>query len=318
MGLVMSLIFAGMSVPVAIVGGMLGQAELKEEEQLTWRSEFIPGMITVVDGMGSYASMDMPTVAIYGSNNLTSNLLEGEQAIVTASGGHVFADGRPPHRIFITNAGTAPICIAGVSFNQANGSSLMVSGNLGRLCGADNYESRISVLRSPHDLAPACVWVDRHGSNGIRLPGLGFDLDTEVHQDYNITSVEDLCKPPFMTLEHRSEEEMAERRQLVAPTFASQLIKSNMTDSGAAVRLCEGKFTKGPDFVSSSEKLYCEMETRQLYPFCEETLWGICFDDGLDELVEREGAQKHGDGGVVKKSATITVLKSFEQVDIWN
>ncbi len=204
-----------------------------------------------------------------------------------------------------------------------NGSSVAISGNLGRTCGLATYESSQSVLPAPYDKAGACVWVDRHGSNGIQQHGLIFDI-TPVLQDrekYQAQKPEDLCKPPFHNPVPELQQALVKRIETSPGTggFSTQLIKSNLENTGAVVRLCEGKTNIGPDFASLSERLYCDMDTREIHPFCEENTRGVCFDPEQDTLLEmNDEASIPEVGGVQARGSKTRVVKSFKQVQVWN
>ncbi|OQU98545.1 hypothetical protein CLAIMM_04314 [Cladophialophora immunda] len=303
--------------------------------------------VTVINGMkgwgrlsqGGYDHDEVPGVTIYNSNNVDQGGaldLFGEEELSGTIPGNTL-----PDWIYITNAGGAPICIAGVRLTAPDGSEITMTGNLGRICGADHYESALTVLPNAEGKSASCVWIDRHGSNGLRLPGLSFNLqnDDEDLEFYNITSVEDLCRAPFIMLQE--DQPRLSRRQLVVPNvsrndsstpanldFNSALVKSNL-DLSSAVQMCQGSSTKGPHFVSLSEGIYCDMSTRELYPVCNSGAGRsgeICFDSDLDELVERDGGEddpfsrrrlvRRAQGS--QSPRRVRVLKKFQYVDTWN
>ena len=71
-----------------------------------------------------------------------------------------------------------------------------------------------------------------------------------------------LCKAPFMTMIPKEDNVVISGLGVSNFDFDSRLVKSNMSTS-SAVRLCKGKFSMGPNFVSLA-KLYCDMSTKQL------------------------------------------------------
>lgn len=333
------------------------------------RVEHLPGstILTVVNGMDGAWMDENSGYAIYSGNETISNILEhGDVSMLLAPSRdpgaqltHTFAPSNPPRRIYVTNAGAAPICVAGISIQRPNGQVVTVPGKLGAICGADHYESRVNVLPTDDGSAAECTWIDRHGSNGITLPGLAFDL-SESEDQKNIlapATAEDLCRPPFMVPEDiKMNANAVQKRQRVtgqdAFDFHSRLIKSKLLTS-SAVRMCEDPLTKGPDFVSLAENLYCDMSTRELHPVCEdgEGVRGkrFCFDLEQDELVEEGGdeEEENGDGRKVEKRSSVSrkgrvvnsrgglrmgtradkmagkgprkikVVKTFAHVDVW-
>ena len=313
--------------------------------------------ITVVNGMPGWNQEDAPGVALYASSDINSDVLNGQKFVlpwddVQTYVTHEFDHSAFPAQVHITNSGTTPICIAGISMIDPSGNWVTVSGDLGKVCQADTYESGTSELPGGTDppKAESCVWIDRHGSNGIRLPGITFPLVTAGAAFGNSTpSAEDLCHPPYMLLPSK-------RSQPTTPlygrdnassmvNFETQVIKSNLTTS-SAVKLCEGEFTKGPSFVSLPEQLYCDMTTRELHPVCSsevisQSRSSLCFDVETDELVQLEGAttdvddvsgsdsgqqmdngtlsvkRRSGKVQAQEKSGRVGVIKTFEQVNVW-
>ncbi|EXJ69736.1 uncharacterized protein A1O5_06807 [Cladophialophora psammophila CBS 110553] len=297
--------------------------------------------VTVINGMRGfgydYDYGEVPGVSIYNGNNVDGEVLhlldKGEDELtITIPGSSL------PDWIYITNAGKAPMCIAGVRLTAPDGSEITMTGNLGRICGADYYESAVTVIANAEGKAASCVWIDRHKSNGLRLAGISFNLQTDEQEleSSNLTSVEDLCRIPFIMLQDA--QPALSRRQLIIPTlnvtytdvtaefersFDMALVKSNL-DLSSAVRMCEAEHTKGPHFVSLAEGLYCDTTTRRLYRVCDHRhRQGICFDTDRDELV-----QIGGDGSpfqfenVVRDLSSQTpgrvkVLKTFRHVDVW-
>ncbi|OAL37890.1 hypothetical protein AYO20_02723 [Fonsecaea nubica] len=310
--------------------------------------------VTVINGMkrwgrsnqGDYGHDEVPGVTIYSSNNVGEGggaldvFGEEEELAVTVPGTTV------PDWIYITNAGEMPLCMAGVRLTAPDGSEITMTGNLGRICGADHYESALTVLPNAQGKAASCVWIDRQGSNGIRLPGISFNLQTDEKDldFYTITSVEDLCRAPFIMLQDDQPSSPLSRRQLIAPTFSrddsitpnldfdSALVKSSLNLS-SAVQMCQSESAKGPHFVSLSEGVYCDMFTRELYPVCQNGIGGreereICFDPEQDELVERDrdedGLPSRPRRRFVERDQgssrprRVKVLKTFRHVDTWN
>ncbi|KIW50195.1 hypothetical protein PV05_11808 [Exophiala xenobiotica] len=310
MGAVLGIVFGG---GIGVLAWQLGEA---------MQSRSVEGTtITVVNGMQGLPQANLSGVEIYGAND-TSRFLGGQHAFLPHFGSHSFPALENPNYVYITNSGD-PVCIAGMEVRFPNGSSVAISGNLGRTCGLATYESSQSVLPAPYDKAGACVWVDRHGSNGIQQHGLIFDI-TPVLQDrekYQAQRPEDLCKPPFHNPVPELQQALVKRIETSPGTggFSTQLIKSNLENTGAVVRLCEGKTNIGPDFASLPERLYCDMDTREIHPFCEENTRGVCFDPEQDTLLEmNDEASIPEVGGVQARGSKTRVVKSFKQVQVWN
>ncbi|KAK5198861.1 hypothetical protein LTR20_003728 [Exophiala xenobiotica] len=279
--------------------------------------------IIVVNGMQGLPQANLSGVEIYGAND-TSRFLGGQYAYLPDFGSHTFPALENPNYIYITNAGPEPVCIAGIEVRFPTGKGVGISGNLGVTCGLATYESGKSVLPEPYDKAgEACVWVDGHGSNGIHQHGLIFDI-TPVTQDpdkFKVQEPEDLCKAPCTNPVPELEQALVKRSETSRVTggFSTQLIKSSLENTGAVVRLCEGKTNIGPDFASLSERLYCDMDSREIHPFCEENTRGVCFDVDQDALLEMDGEASIAEvGGDQARASEGKVVKSFKQVQVWD
>ncbi|KIV76861.1 hypothetical protein, variant 3 [Exophiala sideris] len=280
-----------------------------EEEVLSQRR------VTVFNGVGSWADPEIAGVSLHGAFGTDGNMMETPEMVfdkilswydfVALENGENRLES-----VYITNSGTDPICVAGVQIPTSNG-VLTISGNLAKVCNVDNYASQIGVLTNDS----SCVWVDRHGSNGIQMPGLWFDVtkadDTMSGGVPNITAVEDLCKTPFVAPGSQPVKRSfsGESRDF---DFRTQLVKSRR-EGNSAVRLCADKSAKGPDFVSLSENLYCDMESRIVYPVCNHNQTS-CFDLERDELVEMDKTPEQRD---LQPHKAKKVMKTFEKVQVW-
>ena len=69
------------------------------------------------------------------------------------------------------------------------------------------------------------------------------------------------------------------RASAPAHTFPTQWAHSD-SDQAAfqATTICKNRFADGPDYANSHERMYCNMATRELLPFCDEEVQTECFD----------------------------------------
>lgn len=348
----------GLTFAAVAAAGIAGQICTRG---LCNRSETPLGMssITVTGGMGMRGIGGGQTgagVAMFTSDNASDDILQGEQTLLVPMDTpwqeftYTFPAGSNlPQRIHITNAGVTPVCVAGITVIRPDGSYITLSGELGRICEADTYESNVRVLPGADDnTPPSCIWIDRNLSNGLRVPGITFDFSSPGasfdEAVLNITSVKDLCHPPFLSTaaaaapKPNTPGRFASRRQLIDSVtlgnfdFDAQVVKSNHSMS-SATRMCETSFSRGPHFVSLAENRFCDMLTRKVHPVCDADMRGsqtrVCFDVDQDELVEIEDAQddaliedrvKVNTRGLMKgkKAMKVKVLKSFSDVDVWD
>lgn len=269
--------------------------------------------VQIFNGLGGWLthSDEVAGIEIYAAYNSTANLLQGEKFVlpwqdIDTAVSYTFPHDETPTRIFITNAGSAPVCLGGVTVRDTKGDWVTLSGTQGKICGADSYESRIYTLPNRDSTTPPerCAWIDQHGRNGITTPGIGLsiiDQTTDKTAYSKVKTADDLCKPPFVTAGSSAEIELLRKQQAVRRrrdgkasenderyNFDRFLVKSNVTLS-SAVALCQDQTSKGPHFVSLAEGLFCDMVSKQLYPLCGDGVGvgQICFDVDEDELVEK-------------------------------
>ncbi|KAI9157914.1 Ankyrin-3 [Paramyrothecium foliicola] len=77
----------------------------------------------------------------------------------------------------------------------------------------------------------------------------------------------------------------------------------------SARKLCESETSYGPDTASIVEGLFCDMETKTLYPFCGEKTKETCFDVDSKSLLLANGSK------IRQRGATIP--KGYNQIDTW-
>ncbi|KAI9794611.1 MAG: hypothetical protein M1816_004498 [Peltula sp. TS41687] len=105
-------------------------------------------------------------------------------------------------------------------------------------------------------------------------------------------------------------EEPAERKVAENVHFmAGQLIVSE-SKGHSAKELCESKTSKGPDFVSTTEKLYCDMKEKKVYPLCVKATDRACFDETIQKLRPAAGPRRRDGAWAVPE-------KSYHTVRYW-
>ncbi|KAK5553233.1 hypothetical protein LTR46_008590 [Exophiala xenobiotica] len=267
-------------------------------------------IVTVVNGLEGWPEENgIPAVTIYDESDPEEGL---DTPVLRDYEDRLYRNfSTTPKRVRITNNGFDTVCLAGVMVSYPDGQSITISGNFGKFCGAGHQESRRKVLSN--NVPESCIWVDRHLRSNISIPGITLTLispDENGNGHLLVTSDEELCSSPFFNMENRQEaprklprEESNTSTSIEDVDFGSRLIKTNLTMS-SAVRMCEGKNTMGPNFLSLAEKLYCDMGSRELLPVCEDGTQGVCFDADQDEVVKKEGG-------------SIETVKSFAHVAVW-
>ena len=98
--------------------------------------------------------------------------------------------------------------------------------------------------------------------------------------------------------------------------FSSRLVISSK-DKHSATHLCESKRSRGPDLVSLSEGVYCDMANRRTYPLCSDKVAIDCFsyDEGAKKVYRRDGSGL-GKRGV--KGGSDALHREYKSVDVWD
>lgn len=91
---------------------------------------------------------------------------------------------------------------------------------------------------------------------------------------------------------------------------ASELVVNSRPDQ-SAIELCNSPTSRGSDFVSIDEGLFCDMETKALYPLCSSEVKSQCFD------LEHERLQmiKRSKPGIQAREAPFKPYTRFVRVD---
>lgn len=81
-------------------------------------------------------------------------------------------------------------------------------------------------------------------------------------------------------------------------TTQAQLVVSDI-ESHSAQELCDHPQSRGPDFVSKVENLFCDMSAKKTYPLCEATITTNCFAlDQAGKRVRKRGGDETGEGDI--------------------
>lgn len=81
---------------------------------------------------------------------------------------------KPTEYISIANGGDDALCIAYIALTQPDGTKKAWYGDIAKSCGADWYHSQLKT--GDDDYQPACIWIDRDHSYGLRFQGFGMHI----------------------------------------------------------------------------------------------------------------------------------------------
>ena len=82
---------------------------------------------------------------------------------------------KPTEYLSIANGGDDALCIAYIALTQPDGDKKAWYGDIAKSCGADWYHSQLKT--GDDDYQPACIWIDRDHSYGLRFQGLGLHIN---------------------------------------------------------------------------------------------------------------------------------------------
>ena len=85
----------------------------------------------------------------------------------------------------------------------------------------------------------------------------------------------------------RSLTDFGRRRPLPRSRKSAERLIIGSSHHHSAMELCESPTSRGSDFVSMAEGMFCDMETKTLYSLCRGNVNTECFDAGSHELKSR-------------------------------
>ena len=81
----------------------------------------------------------------------------------------------------------------------------------------------------------------------------------------------------------------------------------------SAKRLCGSNTSRGPDFVATSEKLFCDMTKKQAWPLCDENITLACFDVEVQKMRNSGARFRKRDGSLGEEVPE----KSYKTSEEW-
>ncbi|KAM0425253.1 hypothetical protein ACHAPT_009570 [Fusarium lateritium] len=185
------------------------------------------------------------------------------------------------------------VCIAYVVITWVGGERYAWLGDFGRVCGLPWYASNVYVNNG--DYKPTCTWIDGDKTNGlfvkafsIHFPTFAYEPKKQYSKDpknycriRGFQGYRDLdLKQPVPPPKNRKRAIGPKRRD----TSGARVIVTKEAGYNTT-ELCESDTSWGPDFVSLDEGLYCDMDSRELFPVCgEEKDIVPCFDAEAMEM----------------------------------
>ncbi|KAK0513983.1 hypothetical protein JMJ35_003705 [Cladonia borealis] len=208
------------------------------------------------------------------------------------------------------NAGTDALCIAYITQQWPDGTQRGWSGDMGRQCNQAWAYSNIIIDDSNYK--PDCTWLDQDHSNGISAAAVQIHMEYFTNTTSNYSQDPSFyCSSPVLLFEYDNYQTGAgdnfwtsKRRvkqrdtpvKRIRPRSAAMnsSIVSSTDPSHSAVKLCDSDTSYGPDFVSLSEGIFCDMATKTPWPLCSESVADNCYDWDSHTLINGAGQTVKG------------------------
>ncbi|KAL8882296.1 MAG: hypothetical protein Q9198_000684 [Flavoplaca austrocitrina] len=151
----------------------------------------------------------------------------------------------------------------------------------------------------------------------LKLSDEGCDLDTTVIMDKatwkmpdegpNVNKVLIDSTPNYRKVEKRSVS-----NAVFGENPESKVVIISTNSMHSARELCESETSRGFDFVSSTENLYCDMEPKRLWPVCSNSTISACFDVSTSTMRPGKGLR-----GRDARSGRIPPAKHYGKTVHW-
>ena len=91
-------------------------------------------------------------------------------------------------------------------------------------------------------------------------------------------------------------------------------IISSRHQTQSAKELCESDSSDGPDFVSLHEKIFCDMNSKEAHPICDDK------EDSVDcfHLDHQKAVLAKRDAGYMGSNGTMTAWRKYSHIEVWD
>jgi len=203
------------------------------------------------------------------------------------------------------NTGTNALCMAYITQQWPDGTQCGWSGDMRRQCNQDWAYSNIIINHSGYK--PDCTWLDQDHSNAIWAAAVQIHMEDFTNTTSNYSQDPNFYgSSPVLLFEYDNYQTGAgdhfwtsKRRvkqrdtpvKRIRPRSAAMgsSIISSTDPSHSAVKLCDSDTSYGPDFVSLSEGIFCDMATKTPWPFCSNSVAENCYDWDSHTLISGAG-----------------------------
>jgi hypothetical protein len=140
-------------------------------------------------------------------------------------------------------------------------------------------QMKIDVMAYGHDVGPEQI-----KNNTNLYCGATIFSEKDRNPIVGIPAYAANCPGCIHKPQKRAEMDAMQRRPLSRSQESAERLIVSSSHHHSAVEICESPSSRGSDFVSTVEGLFCDMATKTLYPLCGGNVETECFDVKSHEL----------------------------------
>ncbi|KAJ5029187.1 hypothetical protein J3E72DRAFT_379734 [Bipolaris maydis] len=235
---------------------------------------------------------------------------ENQQLIGSRGGGYIGSGGFADFGVQQSNnqqamfvqiqATNDAICIPYATTTFVDGAKYGWVGDWGAFCGLNWYYGNVVVDGS---YKPRCTWIDNDHTNDFKAGMLMIHWIDFTNKRTQGSRPADYCRYPAFRAYTPEGGSIFKRDAADEPTHVDPRLVISSEPGHNATELCASNTSRGPDFVSLFEGIYCNMETRETVPVCDTGVTGLCFNAEAKQLQKPDGRVEQ---------------KNFTEVIAWN
>lgn len=204
------------------------------------------------------------------------------------------------------------VCIAYITQTWPDGTQRGWSGDVGMQCD-QSYWAYSNVIISDDGHKPACTWLDVDHTGGIKQAAMQIHMQDFTSTIVDTSNTTKYCSAPVMVFEDHTDNlpssiwkrstTNAKRGTGILKRSAamSNHIIGSQDASHSALKLCQSPTSYSPDFVSFSEGIFCDMDTKTPWPLCStEKVKDDCYHWETHTLITSGDHKPRNYGNVVE------------------
>ncbi|KAI9041355.1 uncharacterized protein KD926_006931 [Aspergillus affinis] len=308
---------------IGVISGLLGIVSFAQDNFGSGETSGSTYKFAVaLDGPGgtTNAGGDLPDVRVWNDVGKFVGMSVDPGKVKNGNLGEYSVDHENQGVYSLFSANDDAICVAWVTTTWSDdrgGNQYAVSGDYGEACGGVWFESHM-YPNADEEYQPKCFWIDANGDQPqtgfqVRWPAFSKDSfdenDTDPHRlcngiDFGLREEEDPNSITYRTSKDRRNK-LRVRQPPRRPAWADSEIVISDAKQHSAKRLCQSDTSMGPDFAHTGEELFCDMDTKTLYAFCQVHDTETCFDLDSQSLLTPKHTQSNSTMGGNLRLATV-------------